>query len=167
VHTNPLAVDKSKILIQLNCLTADYAFNLPDHGVISVTNESESGSPHSMARSWDLAAYQLTSVTTKKVKKKSATTYKPLKLTSALAASSPMTSSVSLVPAAKPNLGHTDRLEIVAADLTDALGRALDGTDDGQPGGNAERGRLTTEGAESHGKDERSFRSFPRWNEVC
>ncbi len=36
----------------------------------------------------------------------------------------------------KPNLSHTDRLEIIAADLTDAFGRALDGNDDGEPGGN-------------------------------
>jgi hypothetical protein len=46
-----------------------------------------------------------------------------------------MTSTVSLVPATKPNLSQTDRLEIVAADLTDAPGRPLDGNDDGQPGG--------------------------------
>jgi hypothetical protein len=46
-----------------------------------------------------------------------------------------MTSTVSLVPATKPNLSQTDRLEIVAADLTDTLGRPLDGNDDGQPGG--------------------------------
>ena len=89
-----------------------------------------------VAGSGDLAAYQLSSVTTKKVKKKPVTTYKPIKLTSAVPASSPMASSVSLVPATKPKLGQTDRLEIVAADLTDALGRALDGNDDGLPGGN-------------------------------
>jgi hypothetical protein len=47
-----------------------------------------------------------------------------------------MTSTVSLVPASKPNLSQTDRLEIVAADLADALGRPIDGNDDCQPGGN-------------------------------
>ena len=85
--------------------------------------------------SGDLAAYQLSSVTTKKVKKKVGTTYEPIRLISALPASSPMTASVSLLPSTKPNLAQTDRLEIVAADLTDALGRPLDGNDDGQPGG--------------------------------
>ncbi len=44
--------------------------------------------------------------------------------------------TLALVPATKPNLSQTDRLEITAADLTDALGRALDGNDDGQAGGN-------------------------------
>ena len=38
--------------------------------------------------------------------------------------------------ACTPNLSQTDRLEITVADLTDAFGRALDGNDDGQPGGN-------------------------------
>ena len=85
--------------------------------------------------SGDLSAYQLASVTTKKVKKKSVTTYKPIRLTSALPSSSPTASSVMLVPATKPNLSQTDRLQIVAADLTDALGRPLGGTDNGQPGG--------------------------------
>jgi hypothetical protein len=83
-----------------------------------------------------LAAYQLSSVTTKKVKKKTVTTYKPIKLNSALPSSSPMASSAALVPATKPNLSQTDRIQITAADLTDALGRGLDGDDDGQPGGN-------------------------------
>jgi hypothetical protein len=66
---------------------------------------------------------------------KSVTSYKPIRLTSALPASSPMASSVLLVPATKPNLVQTDRLQIVAADLTDALGRPLGGNDAGQPGG--------------------------------
>jgi len=43
---------------------------------------------------------------------------------------------VSLLPAIKPNLSQTDRIQIVAADLTDAYGRPLEGNDDGQPGGN-------------------------------
>ena len=47
-----------------------------------------------------------------------------------------MALSVLLVPATKPNLSQADRLEIVAADLADALGRPLDGNGDGQPGGN-------------------------------
>jgi hypothetical protein len=47
-----------------------------------------------------------------------------------------MASSVLLFPATKPNLSQTDRLQIVAADLTDGLGRPLDGNDDGQAGGN-------------------------------
>jgi hypothetical protein len=89
-----------------------------------------------VAGSENLAAYQLASVTTKKVKKKVVTTDKPIKLISAVPATSPMASSVSLVPATKPKLAQTDRLEIVAADLTDGLGRALDGNDDGLPGGN-------------------------------
>jgi hypothetical protein len=89
-----------------------------------------------VAGAGDLAAYQIASVATKKVKKKPVTTYKPIKLASALPATSPMASSVSLVPAAKPKLGQTDRLEIVATDLTDSLGRALDGNDDGLPGAN-------------------------------
>ena len=58
--------------------------------------------------SGDLAAYQLSSVTTKKVKKKVGTTYEPIRLISALPASSPMTASVSLLPSTKPNLA-TDR----------------------------------------------------------
>jgi hypothetical protein len=44
-----------------------------------------------VAVSGDLAAYQLASVTTTKVKKNTVTTYKPIKLISALPASSPMT----------------------------------------------------------------------------
>ena len=89
-----------------------------------------------VAGSADLAAYQLSSVMTKKEKKKAVTTYKPIRLTLAVPTSSPLASSVSLVPATKPNLSETDRLEIVAGDLTDALGRPLNGNDDGQPGGN-------------------------------
>ena len=84
----------------------------------------------------DLAAYELSSVTTKKVKKKDVTTLKRIKLSSALPASSPTTTSVALVLAAKPKLSQTDELQITAADLTDSLGRALDGNGDGQPGGN-------------------------------
>ncbi len=84
----------------------------------------------------DLGAYQLSSVATKKVKKKLITTYKPIRLTAALPASSPTASSVALVPASKPKLSQTDRLQITAADLTDASGDALDGNDDGVPGGN-------------------------------
>jgi hypothetical protein len=76
------------------------------------------------------------SVTTKKVKKKTVTSYKPIRLTSALPASSPMASAVLHVPATTPSLAQTDRLQIIAADLTDALGRPLDGNDDAQPGGN-------------------------------
>jgi hypothetical protein len=89
-----------------------------------------------LAGSGDLAAYQLSSVTTKKVKKKSVTSYKPIRLTSTLPTSSPTESSVLLVPPTKAKLSQTDRLQIVATDLTDALGRPLDGNDDGQPGGN-------------------------------
>ena len=61
---------------------------------------------------------------------------KAIKLSSALPASSPTTTSVALVLAAKPKSSQTDELQIIAADLTDSLGRALDGNDDGQPGGN-------------------------------
>ena len=57
-----------------------------------------------VAGTGNLAAYQLSSVTTKKVKKTVVTSYKPIRLTSAVPASSPMTSMVSLLPAtqAKP-----------------------------------------------------------------
>jgi hypothetical protein len=40
------------------------------------------------------------------------------------------------VPATKPDLSQSVRLQIVAADLTNVLGRQLDGNDDGQPGCN-------------------------------
>ncbi len=64
------------------------------------------------------------------------TSYKPIRLTSAVPASNPMTSMVSLLPAIKPNLSQSDRIRIIAADLTDAYGRPIDGNDDGQPVGN-------------------------------
>ena len=64
------------------------------------------------------------------------TSYKPIRLTSAVPASDPMTSMVSLLPAIKPNLSQSDRIQIIAADLTDAYGRPIDGNDDGVPGGN-------------------------------
>jgi hypothetical protein len=89
-----------------------------------------------VAGTGDLADYQLSSVTTKKVKKTVVTSYKPIRLTSAMPASSPMTSTVSLLPAIKPNLSQSDRIQIDAADLTDVYGRPLDGNDDGVPGGN-------------------------------
>jgi hypothetical protein len=44
-----------------------------------------------------------------------------------------MTSTVSLVPATQPNLSRTDRLEIAAVDLSDALGRPLHGNDHSEP----------------------------------
>src|SRR5208337_2217479 len=88
-----------------------------------------------VAGSGDLAAYQLSSVATKKVKKKAVTSFKPIRLTSAVPASSPMASSVLLLPATKPNLSQSDRIQIIAADLTDAHGRPIDGNDDGVPGG--------------------------------
>jgi hypothetical protein len=43
---------------------------------------------------------------------------------------------VKLVLAGKAKLGQTDQIEIIAADMTDAQGRALDGKDNGQVGGN-------------------------------
>ena len=89
-----------------------------------------------VAGAGELAAYQLSSVTTRKVKKKVVTSYKPIRLTSAVPASNPMTSMVSLLPAIKPNLSQSDRIQIIAADLTDAYGRPIDGNDDGVPGGN-------------------------------
>ncbi|MGC1722200.1 MAG: hypothetical protein WA746_24710, partial [Isosphaeraceae bacterium] len=64
------------------------------------------------------------------------TSYKPIRLTSAVPASNPMTSMVSLLPAIKPNLSQSDRIQIIAADLTDVYGRPIDGNDDGVPGGN-------------------------------
>ncbi len=89
-----------------------------------------------VAGTGDLAAYQLSSVTTKKVKKTVVTSYKPIRLNSVVAASNPMTSMVSLLPSIKPYLSQSDRIQIIAADLTDAYGRPLDGNDDGVPGGN-------------------------------
>jgi hypothetical protein len=47
-----------------------------------------------------------------------------------------MTSMVSLLPAIKPNLSQSDRIQIIAADLTNAYGRPIVGNDDGVPGGN-------------------------------
>ena len=41
-----------------------------------------------------------------------------------------------LLPAIKPNLSQSDQIQIIAADLTDAYGRPIDGNDDGVPGGN-------------------------------
>ena len=64
------------------------------------------------------------------------TSYRPIRLTSAVPASNPMTSMVSLLPSIKPNLSQSDRILIIAADLTDAYGRPIDGNDDGLPGGN-------------------------------
>ena len=90
----------------------------------------------SVSGAGDLAAYQLSNVTTKKIKKKEVTTLKRIKLLSALPAASPATTSVALLLAAKQNLGQTDEMQITAAILTDSLGRALDGNDDGQPGAN-------------------------------
>jgi hypothetical protein len=84
----------------------------------------------------NLGAYQLASVTTKKVKKKTVKTLKPIRLSMVLPASSPTTTSVAILPAGKINLAQTDELQIIAADLIDAQGSALDGDDDGQPGGN-------------------------------
>jgi hypothetical protein len=84
----------------------------------------------------DLGAYELSSVTTKKMKKKTVTSLKPVRLSSVVAASSPSTTSVELVPAGRFKVGPKYELEIVGADLHDALGRALDGNDDGEPRGN-------------------------------
>jgi hypothetical protein len=61
---------------------------------------------------------------------------KPVRLNSVVAASSPSTTSVELVPAGSFKIGPKYELEIIGADLVDAEGRALDGTDFGEPGGN-------------------------------
>ena len=53
-----------------------------------------------------------------------------------MAASSSSTTSVELVPAGSFKIGPKYELEVIGADLHDALGRALDGNDDGEPGGN-------------------------------
>ena len=90
----------------------------------------------SVSGAGNLGAYQLSSMTTKKAKNQHVTTMKPIKLSSAIPASTPLTTSVELVTAAKPNLAQSAELQITAADLTDALDRALDGQGDGQPGGN-------------------------------
>jgi hypothetical protein len=81
-------------------------------------------------------AYELSSVITKKVKKKSVTSLKPVRLSSVVAASSPSATSVELVPAGRFKIGPKYELEIIAADLSDSLGRALDGNNNGEPGGN-------------------------------
>ena len=67
--------------------------------------------------------------------KKHVTTYKtPLRLASAIYASSELT--VTLVPLRKLKLSQMKQLQVTGALLTDQYGRALDGNDDGQPGGN-------------------------------
>lgn len=89
-----------------------------------------------VAGAGSVSAYKLAMVKTKKSKKKVVTTLKPIRLSSVVPESSPMTTSVELVSASKPNVTQTDQLEIVAADLTDAQGRPLAGQN-GQPGTNA------------------------------
>jgi len=84
----------------------------------------------------NVGAYRISSVTTKTVKKKTVTTLKPIVLSSVVPSSSPSTTSVALVPTGKINLAQTDQLVIIAADITDAQRRALDGNHDGKPGGN-------------------------------
>jgi RHS repeat-associated protein len=89
-----------------------------------------------VAGAGNLGAYELSTVTTKTVKKKPVTTLKPIALGSVVPGSSPRTTSVALVPSRKVNLSQTDELEIIAADITDSQGRALDGKDNGQAGSN-------------------------------
>jgi hypothetical protein len=89
-----------------------------------------------VAGAGDLGAYELSAVTTKKVKKKTVTTLKPIRLSSVVPASSPMTTSIKLVPAGKVNLVQTDEIENIAADIVDAQGSELDGNDDGNDDGN-------------------------------
>jgi hypothetical protein len=89
-----------------------------------------------VAGAGNLSAYQLATVKTKKSKKKAVTSLKPIRLSSVLAASSPMTTSVVLVPASKANPSQTDQLQITASDLIDAEGRPLAGSG-GQLGTNA------------------------------
>jgi RHS repeat-associated protein len=84
----------------------------------------------------NIGAYELSSLTTKKVKKKTVSTLKPIRLSAVVPAASPTTTSVALVPAGRINPARTDELQIIAADLIDAQGRALDGNHDGVPGGN-------------------------------
>jgi RHS repeat-associated protein len=83
-----------------------------------------------------LGAYELFTVTTKKLKKKPVITLKPVTLTSARPASSPATRSVTLLPAGKIRGGQTHEIEIIGADISNAQGRALDGKDNGQAGTN-------------------------------
>jgi RHS repeat-associated protein len=84
----------------------------------------------------NLSAYQLSSVTSKKVNKKPVTTLKPIRLSSVVPASSSRTTSVALVPAGKFKIGPSEQLTIIASDISDTGGAALDGNHDGQPGGN-------------------------------
>jgi RHS repeat-associated protein len=89
-----------------------------------------------VAGAGSLSAYQLATVKTKKVKKHVVRTLKPIRLSAVLAASSPMTTSVALVPASKANPSLADQLEILATTITDAEGRPLTGNES-QPGTNA------------------------------
>ena len=89
-----------------------------------------------VAGSGDLAAYQLSSVTTKKVKKKVVTSYKPIRLTSAL----PASIAHGVVGFA---LARNEAKPLADRSTPDRrgrphrrLGRPLDGNDDGLPGGN-------------------------------
>lgn len=81
----------------------------------------------------DVGAYELSSFTTKKVKKKVVTTMKPIRISSVVTASSPFTTSVMLVTATKPNLKLAYQLQVTTTDLTDQEGLALTGNN-GQPG---------------------------------
>jgi len=38
---NPMAVDKSEIVVQFDRVTVDHAFNMPDHVLFSFANGSE------------------------------------------------------------------------------------------------------------------------------
>jgi hypothetical protein len=80
----------------------------------------------------NLAAYQLLSGKTKK----HVTTFtKRVPLSSAIYSASPTVWIVTLTPAGTLNPSQPDQLRITAADLIDVYGRALDGDDNGQPGG--------------------------------
>ncbi len=85
----------------------------------------------SLSGAGNLAAYEVLSGTTKK----HVTTFKkPVPLESAVY--NPSTLTVTLAPKSQFNLAGPEQLRITAADLTDSYGRALDGNDDGAPGGN-------------------------------
>ena len=79
----------------------------------------------------NLGAY---TVKSGKTKKKITTYTKPVRLSSATYNAT--THVLLLYPSGSLNLALPEQLQITAASLTDAYGRALDGNHDGQPGGN-------------------------------
>jgi hypothetical protein len=78
-------------------------------------------------------AYQIAPIT--KTKGKKPGTKFGNSVSPASAAYNPINDTVTLTPARKLNLAKPEQLRIIAARVTDAVGRPIDGNDDGQPGG--------------------------------